>query len=101
MPFNDIPYIIGYNINIMKIGITFSAFDHLHAGHIKMLEHAKRQYDYLICALQTDPTVKIPKKTNRIQSIFKRYIQLKFRFLSLVIQLSVNKLLENNIVKRK
>jgi glycerol-3-phosphate cytidylyltransferase len=26
----------------MKIGITFSAFDLLHAGHIKMLEDAKR-----------------------------------------------------------
>jgi bifunctional ADP-heptose synthase (sugar kinase/adenylyltransferase) len=25
----------------MKIGITFSAFDLLHAGHIKMLEEAK------------------------------------------------------------
>jgi glycerol-3-phosphate cytidylyltransferase len=25
----------------MKIGITFSAFDLLHAGHVKMLEDAK------------------------------------------------------------
>ena len=41
----------------MKIGITFSAFDLLHAGHITMLEDAKRQCDYLICALQTDPTI--------------------------------------------
>jgi glycerol-3-phosphate cytidylyltransferase len=37
---------------IMKIGITFSAFDLLHAGHVKMLEDAKRQCDYLIAALQ-------------------------------------------------
>jgi glycerol-3-phosphate cytidylyltransferase len=37
----------------MKIGITFSAFDLLHAGHIKMLE-AKGNV-YLIVALQTDP----------------------------------------------
>ncbi|UZJ65391.1 adenylyltransferase/cytidyltransferase family protein [Sphingobacterium sp. KU25419] len=29
----------------MRIGITFSAFDLLHAGHIKMLEDAKRQCD--------------------------------------------------------
>jgi cytidyltransferase-like protein len=36
----------------MKIAITFSAFDLLHAGHIKMLEEAKRQCDYLICGLQ-------------------------------------------------
>ena len=44
----------------MKIGITFSAFDLLHAGHIKMLEEAKRQYDYLIVALQTDSTIDRP-----------------------------------------
>ena len=30
-----------------KIGITFSAFDLLHAGHIKMLEEAKT-----VCALE-------------------------------------------------
>ena len=42
----------------MKSGITFSAFDLLHAGHVKMLEEAKRNCDYLICALQTDPTIK-------------------------------------------
>ena len=41
----------------MKIGITFSAFDLLHAGHIKMLEEAKRHCDYLICGLQTNPTI--------------------------------------------
>jgi len=29
----------------MKIGITFSAFDLLHAGHIKMLEDAKQHCD--------------------------------------------------------
>ena len=40
---------------VMKVGITFSAFDLLHAGHVKMLEDAKRECDYLICALQTDP----------------------------------------------
>ena len=53
----------------MKIGITFSAFDLLHAGHIKMLEEAKRQCDYLICALQTDPTLDRPEKkqTNTIR----------------------------------
>jgi glycerol-3-phosphate cytidylyltransferase len=61
----------------MKIGITFSAFDLLHAGHIKMLEEAKSQCDYLICAIQTDPTLDRPEKNRPIQSIVERYIQLK------------------------
>jgi glycerol-3-phosphate cytidylyltransferase len=61
----------------MKIGITFSAFDLLHAGHIKMLEEAKRQCDYLIVALQTDPTLDRPGKNSPSQSVVERYIQLK------------------------
>lgn len=61
----------------MKIGITFSSFDLLHAGHIKMLEEAKTQCDYLICGLQTDPTLDRPEKNRPIQSVVERYIQLK------------------------
>lgn len=61
----------------MKIGITFSAFDLLHAGHITMLEEAKRQCDYLIAALQTDPTIDRPEKNRPTQSVVERYIQLK------------------------
>jgi glycerol-3-phosphate cytidylyltransferase len=61
----------------MRIGITFSAFDLLHAGHITMLEEAKRQCDYLICALQTDPTLDRPEKNRPTQTVVERYIQLK------------------------
>lgn len=61
----------------MKIGITFSAFDLLHAGHIKMLEEAKRHCDYLIVGLQTDPTLDRPEKNSPTQTIVERYIQLK------------------------
>lgn len=61
----------------MKIGITFSAFDLLHAGHITMLEEAKRHCDYLICALQTDPTLDRPEKNRPTQTVVERYIQLK------------------------
>lgn len=61
-----------------KIGITCSAFDLLHAGHIKMLEEAKTQCDYLIVALQIDPTIDRPLSKNPpIQSLIERYIQLK------------------------
>ncbi|MFD2966760.1 adenylyltransferase/cytidyltransferase family protein [Sphingobacterium bambusae] len=61
----------------MKIGITFSAFDLLHAGHIKMLEDAKEQCDFLICGLQTDPTLDRPEKNKPTQTVVERYIQLK------------------------
>ena len=30
----------------MRVGITFSTFDLLHAGHIKTLDEAKTQCDY-------------------------------------------------------
>jgi glycerol-3-phosphate cytidylyltransferase len=61
----------------MKVGITFSAFDLLHAGHVKMLEDAKRVCDYLICGLQTDPTIDRPEKNKPVQTVVERYIQLK------------------------
>jgi glycerol-3-phosphate cytidylyltransferase len=61
----------------MKIGITCSTFDLLHAGHILMLEESKRNCDYLIVCLQTDPTIDRPEKNKPIQSIFERYTQLK------------------------
>lgn len=60
-----------------KIGITFSAFDLLHAGHIKMLEEAKTVCDYLIVGLQMDPTIDRPNKNKPTQSVVERYIQLK------------------------
>ncbi|MCD9576533.1 adenylyltransferase/cytidyltransferase family protein [Flavobacterium soyae] len=61
----------------MKIGITFSAFDLLHAGHVKMLEEAKQNCDYLIVGLQTDPTLNRPTKNKPTQTVVERYIQLK------------------------
>lgn len=60
-----------------KIGIVFSAFDMLHAGHIAMLSEAKNHCDYLICGLQTDPTIDRPETKNKpVQSIVERQIQL-------------------------
>ena len=61
----------------MKIAITFSAFDLLHAGHVKMLEEAKQKCDYLIVGLQTDPTLDRPSKNKPTQTVVERYIQLK------------------------
>jgi len=60
----------------MKIGFVASCFDLFHAGHIMMLKEAKKQCDYLIVGLQTDPTIDRPEKNKPIQSIFERHIQL-------------------------
>jgi len=60
-----------------RIGITFSTFDMLHAGHIAMLSEAKNHCDYLIAGLQTDPTIDRPGQKNPpVQSIVERQIQL-------------------------
>jgi glycerol-3-phosphate cytidylyltransferase len=60
-----------------KVGITFSTFDMLHAGHVAMLSEAKNHCDYLICGLQTDPTIDRPDTKNKpVQSIVERQIQL-------------------------
>jgi glycerol-3-phosphate cytidylyltransferase len=60
-----------------RIGIVFSSFDLLHAGHVAMLSEAKNHCDYLIAGLQTDPTIDRPETKNKpIQSIVERQIQL-------------------------
>jgi glycerol-3-phosphate cytidylyltransferase len=41
-----------------------------------MLEEARQHCDYLIVALQTDPTIDRPEKNKPIQSVVERYIQL-------------------------
>ena len=60
----------------MKVGITFSTFDLLHAGHIQMLREAKEKCDYLICGLQLDPSIDRPEKNSPVQTIVERYTQL-------------------------
>jgi glycerol-3-phosphate cytidylyltransferase len=59
------------------IGIVFSTFDLLHAGHIAMLAEVKNHCDYLIAGLQTDPTIDRPDSKNPpVQSIVERQITL-------------------------
>jgi glycerol-3-phosphate cytidylyltransferase len=60
----------------LGVGITFSTFDLFHAGHVAMLAEAKNHCDYLIAAIQTDPTIDRPDSKNPpIQSIVERQIQ--------------------------
>ena len=58
------------------VGITFSTFDLLHAGHIGMLREAKDHCDYLICGLQVDPSIDRPEKNSPVQTLVERYAQL-------------------------
>ena len=59
------------------IGFTCSCFDLLHAGHVLMLEDAKKQCDYLIIGLQVDPTIDRSEKNKPIQTLEERKIQLE------------------------
>jgi glycerol-3-phosphate cytidylyltransferase len=62
----------------MKIGFNCSSFDLFHAGHVTMLKMEKELCDYLIVALQVDPTVDRPGIKNKpTQSIYERYVQLQ------------------------
>ena len=60
----------------MKVGITASTFDLLHAGHVEMLREAKDHWEYLICALQIDPSIDRIEKNKPVQTVVERYTQL-------------------------
>mgnify|MGYP001363016252 FL=1 len=81
----------------MIVALTASTFDLLHAGHIQMLREAKSKCDYLICALQTDPTIDRPKEKNKpVQSIVERYIQLSaVKYVDEILPYSTEKDLED------
>ena len=77
----------------MKIGFTCSTFDLLHAGHIMMLEEAKKQCDFLIVGLQSDPTIDRPDTKNKpVQGLFERWAQLKAcKFVDQIVPYSTEK----------
>ena len=80
----------------LKIGITFSTFDLLHAGHVAMLAEAKNHCDYLIAGLQTDPTIDRDSKNKPVQSIVERQIQLACnRFVDEIVVYQTEKDLED------
>jgi len=80
----------------LKIGITFSQFDLLHAGHIAMLSQAKNHCDYLIAALQNNAQWDRPEKNEPIQSIVERQISLSaVRFVDEIVVYNTEKDLED------
>jgi glycerol-3-phosphate cytidylyltransferase len=62
---------------IQLVGFVASSFDLLHAGHCLYLKEAKSVCDYLVAALQTDPTLDRVYKNKPVQSIEERKIQLE------------------------
>jgi glycerol-3-phosphate cytidylyltransferase len=62
----------------MKVGFNCSTLDLFHAGHVTMLKTEKQNCDYLIVALQSDPTIDRPDTKNKpVQSLYERYVQLQ------------------------
>lgn len=59
------------------IGFTCGAFDLGHAGHLIMLKEVRKQCDYLIFGLHTDPTIDRPHKNKPIETIEERMIRLQ------------------------
>ena len=86
----------------MRIGITASTFDLLHSGHVEMLREAKSVCDYLICALQIDPSADRPEKNKPVQTIVERYTQLHaVRFVDEIIPYLHEKDLEDILQMRQ
>jgi len=80
----------------LKIGITFSQFDLLHAGHVAMLAEAKNHCDYLICGLQNNASWDRPEKNPPIQSIVERQISLSaVKFVDEIVVYNTEKDLED------
>jgi glycerol-3-phosphate cytidylyltransferase len=77
----------------VKIGFTCSTFDLFHAGHVMMLEEAKKQCEFLIVGLQTDPTLdRADTKNKPVQGVFERWAQLKAcKFVDQIVPYSTEK----------
>ena len=58
----------------MTKGIIAGCFDIIHPGYILMFEDAKNVCDYLIIALQSDPTIDRPEKNKTVQTLQERII---------------------------
>jgi len=63
---------------MLKIGIVAGSFDIIHPGYIRMFEDAKdNACNYLVIALQSDPTIDRPQKSKPVQTVEEREYILK------------------------
>ena len=71
----------------VKVGIVAGNFDVIHPGYVKLFEDAKENAcNYLIVALQSDPTIDRPKKNKPVQTVEEReYILKSIRYVDEVL----------------
>lgn len=60
-----------------KIGFTAGVFDLTHCGHLLMFQYCKKHCDYLIVAIQVDPSKYREGKEAPIETIFERFVRLE------------------------
>jgi glycerol-3-phosphate cytidylyltransferase len=86
----------------MQIGIIAGNFDIIHPGYIYMFQDAKKSCDYLVIALQTDPTIERPNKCKPILSWEERKeVLLSIRFIDEVIRYTTEEELLNILKTRQ
>lgn len=61
----------------MIVGFTCGSFDLCHTGHFLMFEDCKKDCDYLIVGLHTDPSTDRSTKNKPIQTVFERNVALR------------------------
>jgi glycerol-3-phosphate cytidylyltransferase len=72
---------------LLKIGLVAGSFDVIHPGYVKMFEDAKdNACNFLVVALQSDPTIDRPEKSKPVQTPEEReYILRSIRYVDDVI----------------
>jgi glycerol-3-phosphate cytidylyltransferase len=75
------------NLQDKKIGLVAGNFDVIHPGYVRLFEDAKEKAcNYLIVALQGDPTIERPYKCKPVQSVEeRRYILESVKFVDKVV----------------
>jgi glycerol-3-phosphate cytidylyltransferase len=78
---------------MLKIGIVAGNFDVIHPGYVRMFEDAKQNAcNYLVVALQSDPTIDRPEKSKPVQTVEEReYILKSIRYVDEVIHYNTEK----------
>ena len=71
----------------IKKGLIAGNFDVIHPGYVKMFEDAKENAcNYLVIALQSDPTLDRPHKSKPVQTVEEReYILKSIRYVDEVV----------------